>query len=102
MTNQDNTHFVESEVSDAFENKHMITHTMTSEETESNHSFHSRSSKSNYSLQGKFVEKVRKNSYNDIAFPVETEANQENINVGVGKNSLEMVNAEVRSRVRRG
>jgi len=64
-------------------------------DTESNHSFHSKSSKSNYSLQGKLVEKVRKNSYNDIAFPVETEANQENIKLGVIRDTAEMTNTEV-------
>jgi len=68
---------------------------MNVDDTESNHSFHSRSSKSNYSLQGKLVEKVRKNSYNDIAFPVETEANQENINFGVIKDSVDTMNGEV-------
>ena len=50
-----------------------MTQTMNLDDNEDNKSFHSRSSKSGYSLQGKVIEKVRKNSYNDITFPVETE-----------------------------
>jgi hypothetical protein len=46
---------------------------MNVDDDEINRSFNSRSSSSNYSLKGKNVEKIRKNNYNDIAFPVETE-----------------------------
>ena len=50
-----------------------MTHTIGTDDNRSNRSFHSGSSRSHFSLEGKVVEKVRKNSYNDIAFPVETE-----------------------------
>ena len=73
-----------------------MTQTININENEDNHSFHSRSSKSNYSLQGKIVEKVRKNSYNDIAFPVETELLTEDKNkVSEDKNTNELIFEEV-------
>ena len=66
-------HFVEGAISEPYENRHLMLQTINLDDNEDNRSWHSRSSKSGYSLQGKVVEKVRKNSYNDIAFPVETE-----------------------------
>ena len=53
-----------------------MTHTIGVDDNQSNRSFHSGSSRSHFSLEGKVVEKVRKNSYNDIAFPVETESSK--------------------------
>jgi hypothetical protein len=78
LVKQDNTHFAESAISEPFENRHLVVKTMRIDDEEINRSFNSRSSNSNYSLKGKQVEKVRKNSYIDIAFPVETEVDLKN------------------------
>ena len=56
-----------------FENKHLTVQTIHGDDTESNRSFHSERSKSSYSLKSDNIQKIRKNSYNDIAFPIDTE-----------------------------
>ena len=65
-----------------FENRHLTVQTIHGDSSESNRSFHSEHSKSSYSLKSDNIQKVRKASYNDIAFPIDTELEIKN----TGKN----------------